>query len=33
MSSWPFGDLQRRHYRVILVDAPTKFSCRAEPQS
>jgi N6-adenosine-specific RNA methylase IME4 len=24
--SWPFGDLQRQHYRVILMDAPTKFS-------
>jgi N6-adenosine-specific RNA methylase IME4 len=23
---WRFGSLQRRHYRVILVDAPTKFS-------
>jgi N6-adenosine-specific RNA methylase IME4 len=23
---WPFGDLPCGHYRVILVDAPTKFS-------
>jgi N6-adenosine-specific RNA methylase IME4 len=26
MSAWPFGDLQRGSYRVILVDAPAKFS-------
>jgi N6-adenosine-specific RNA methylase IME4 len=26
MTSWPFGDLRRHDYRVILIDAPTKFS-------
>jgi N6-adenosine-specific RNA methylase IME4 len=25
-AAWPFGDLRRQLYRVILVDAPTKFS-------
>ena len=24
--AWPFTGLQQRHYRVILVDAPTKFA-------
>jgi N6-adenosine-specific RNA methylase IME4 len=26
MIAWPFGDLQHRRYRVIVVDAPTKFA-------
>jgi hypothetical protein len=26
IATWPFGDLRLRAYRVILIDAPMKFS-------